>query len=101
MANIYKDSDRRKKVVPGGIQEPPVTEEREEETQVVIEQKDPLPAAQAPTDILAGLKAEKEAAKSYAFYLSDKNVKKLRALAKKEGVSASKLLDHILSEVLI
>ena len=61
----------------------------------------PVETAQAPANLLAGLKPDKASAKSYAFYLSDENVAKLKALAKKEGVSASKLLDHILSEVLI
>ena len=51
-------------------------------------------------DMFADLDTEKPAGKTYAFYLSDENVKKLKALATKKGTSASKLLDHILSEVL-
>ena len=51
-------------------------------------------------DIFAGLSAEKPTGKTYAFYLSDDNVNKLKKMAEKKGISASKLLDHILSEVL-
>ncbi len=51
-------------------------------------------------DIFANLGAEKPSGKTYAFYLSDDNVDKLKKMAGKKGISASKLLDHILSEVL-
>ena len=79
----------------------PVKEnEVEKKVEVPIEEPEQPTEAQKPANILAGLKSSKPAAKSYAFYLSDGNVKKLKALAKKQGVSASKLLDHILSEVL-
>ena len=46
------------------------------------------------------LEAEKPSGKTYAFYLSDDNVAKLKKMAEKKKISASKLLDHILSEVL-
>ena len=51
-------------------------------------------------DIFAKLEAEKPSGKTYAFYLSDENVAKLKSMAEKKKISASKLLDHILSEVL-
>ena len=51
-------------------------------------------------DIFASLEAEKPTGKTYAFYLSDDNVKKLKEMAAKKGISTSKLLDHILSQVL-
>ena len=51
-------------------------------------------------DMFADFESEKPTGKTYAFYLSDENVKKLKALASKKGTNASKLLDHILSEVL-
>ena len=51
-------------------------------------------------DIFAKLEAEKPSGKTYAFYLSDDNVAKLKSMAEKKKISASKLLDHILSEVL-
>ena len=51
-------------------------------------------------DIFANLGTEKPTGKTYAFYLSDDNVDKLKKMAGKKGISASKLLDHILSEVL-
>jgi hypothetical protein len=50
--------------------------------------------------IFASLEAEKPTGKTYAFYLSDDNVKKLKEMAGKKGISTSKLLDHILSQVL-
>ena len=56
--------------------------------------------AKKAVDIFASLESEKPTGKTYAFYLSDENVKKLKAMAAKKGTSASKLLDHILSEVL-
>lgn len=54
-----------------------------------------------PTVRVSRLKKEKAAAGAYTFYLKDSNVERLRAMAEKEGVSPSKLLDHILSEVVI
>lgn len=51
-------------------------------------------------DIFAKLEAEKPSGKTYAFYLSDDNVAKLKKMAEKKKISASKLLDHILSEIL-
>lgn len=55
---------------------------------------------QPTLDIFAKLEAEKPSGKTYAFYLSDENVAKLKKMAEKKKISASKLLDHILSEVL-
>ena len=56
--------------------------------------------AEPSFDIFAKLEAEKPSGKTYAFYLSDENVAKLKNMAEKKKLSASKLLDHILSEVL-
>ena len=56
--------------------------------------------AEPAFDIFAKLEAEKPSGKTYAFYLSDENVAKLKSMAEKKKISASKLLDHILSEVL-
>lgn len=55
---------------------------------------------EAPSDILASLETDKPVVKGFSFTLREDNVKKLRALAKSQGVSASKMLDHILSEVI-
>lgn len=55
---------------------------------------------EAPADILANLETDKPVVKGFSFTLREDNVKKLRALAKSRGVSASKMLDHILSEVI-
>lgn len=60
----------------------------------------PVAVVEAPADILANLETEKAVIKGYSFTLKEENVKKLKALAKKRGVSASKMLDHILSEVI-
>ena len=56
--------------------------------------------AEPAFDIFAKLEAEKPSGKTYAFYLSDENVAKLKSMAEKKKISASKLLDHILSEIL-
>lgn len=53
----------------------------------------------AVAGLLADLNAEKNMAKTFSFYLSIENVKKLEKLAKKYGVSTSRLLDHIISKL--
>ncbi len=129
MANPFKQAELAKKKAPGSKQETvvenkgvPVVEtpaepEKPVEASVepvveVKEVKETKPAtkkaekkAEAPVkktlDIFAGLEEpEKTSGKTYAFYLTEENVEKLRAMARKKGISASKLLDHILSEVL-
>ena len=57
-------------------------------------------AVEASTDILATLETDKPVIKGFSFTLREDNVKKLKKLAKSRGVSASKMLDHILSEVI-
>ena len=129
MANPFKQAELAKKKAPGSKQEPavenkevpvaetPVEPEKPVETPVepvveVKEVKETKPAAKKAEkkeavpakktlDIFAGLEEpEKPSGKTYAFYLSEENVNKLKAMAGKKGISASKLLDHILSEVL-
>ena len=128
MANPFKAAENKKKKAPGSKQEPVVEEkvvvevetpaepEKPAETPVepVVEVKEkkvapkkaekPEKKAEEPVkkelDIFASLEAEKPTGKTYAFYLSDENVKKLKAMAAKKGISTSKLLDHILSQVL-
>ncbi len=123
MANPFKEAEKARKKAPGSKQEAaekkeevvvvetpaepekpveapqkPVTEEKKVAPAKKTEKK---PAETKPTvDIFAGLAAEKATGKTYAFYLSDENVNKLKKKAEKMGISASKLLDHILSEVL-
>lgn len=63
-------------------------------------EKEPAAPVEAPADILANLETDKPVIKGFSFTLREDNVKKLRALAKSRGVSASKMLDHILSEVI-
>ena len=105
---------RGRRTTPASVVEMPAEPERPVEAPVepVVEVKETKPAskktekkAEAPAkktlDIFAGLEEpEKPSGKTYAFYLSDENVKKLKTMAGKKGISASKLLDHILSEVL-
>ena len=125
MANPFKQAELAKKKAPGSKQEPvvekkevPVVETPAEvkkpvETSVEVnetktapkkaekkaEKKEEAPAKKS-LDIFAGLETEKPSGKTYAFYLSDDNVKKLKEMAGRKGISTSKLLDHILSEVL-
>ena len=77
-----------------------VPEEKKEENPVVKAEPEKKEEQKETKDIFAGLSAEKPTGKTYAFYLSDENVNKLKKMAEKKGISASKLLDHILSEVL-
>ena len=128
MANPFKEAEKAKKTAPGSKQNvvekkeepkekkiPVVKEEtpvKKEEPAVVVpvEKKEEKPVVKVEPekqekekeakDIFAGLSAEKPTGKTYAFYLSDENVNKLKKMAEKKGISASKLLDHILSEVL-
>ena len=126
MANPFKEAEKAKKKAPGSKQEPevkevPTQEEKPVEAQetaveTVVEKKEEKPAKKTPEktetkpqtkkgekgikDIFDTLAAEKPTGKTYAFYLSDENVAKLKKMAEKKGISASKLLDHILSEVL-
>ena len=62
-----------------------------------VEKEQPVETA---ADILSSLDTEKPVIKGFSFTLREDNVKKLRSLAKSRGVSASKMLDHILSEVI-
>ncbi|MBO5706408.1 MAG: hypothetical protein J6S05_05365 [Bacteroidaceae bacterium] len=63
-------------------------------------EKEHTAPVEAPSDILANLETDKPVIKGFSFTLREDNVKKLRSLAKSRGVSASKMLDHILSEVI-
>lgn len=128
MANPFKEAENKKKKAPGNKQDPVgkkepevkvepevVQETPEKKTAAVIEEKaldktieKPIQKVEkkaettkaASNDIFASLQTVKPAGKTYAFYLSDENVGKLKKKADKLGISASKLLDHILSEVL-
>ena len=77
----------------------PAPKKAEKKAEKKVEKQESEPAKKT-LDIFASLEAEKPTGKTYAFYLSDENVKKLKDMAGKKGISASKLLDHILSEVL-
>jgi hypothetical protein len=116
MANPFKEAEKARKKAPGSKQEAVekkedvvVAETPAEPEKPVVEEKKVAPATKTEkkpaetkpaVDIFAGLAAEKATGKTYAFYLSDENVNKLKKKAEKMGISASKLLDHILSEVL-
>ena len=117
MANPFKEADKARKKPAGKPGAP--AEKKEEVVVVETPEEKEVPAvktekvvketkkatsekttATKKKDLLAGLKPEKEAAHTYAFYLTDKNVDKLKAVAEEQGVSTSKLLDYILSEFL-
>ena len=114
MANPFKEAEKAKKKAPGSARvEPeievkvtaPVEEKKQEEPVKPVAEEKPVEEVaeknKPVSDLFAGLKSnEKPAAKTHAFYLSDENVDKLKKMAKKKGVSTSKLLDHILSEIL-
>ena len=117
MANPFKEAEKAKKKPAGksGV----TTEKKEEVVVVETPEEKEVPAvktekvvketkkatgeksaAAKKKELLAGLNAGKESAHTYAFYLTDKNVDKLKAVAEEQGVSTSKLLDYILSEFL-
>ena len=123
MANPFKEAEKAKKKAPGSKQEVPEKKEEAVRVETPVEPEKPVEAPKKPVtekketkpvektekkpaatkataDIFAGLAAEKPSGKTYAFYLTDENVDKLKQKAAKMNISASKLLDHILSEVL-
>lgn len=58
-------------------------------------------ADQPINDIISSVnKTIKPKAKAYCFYLDDEIVEKLKAVSKAQGVSASKMLNHILKNTL-
>ena len=90
-----------KKETPVKKEEPVVVAPVEKKEEKPVVKAEPEKQEKKETkDIFAGLSAEKPTGKTYAFYLSDDNVNNLKKMAEKKGISASKLLDHILSEVL-
>ena len=126
MANPFKEAEKKNKKAPGSAQEPVVEKKEVEvvetpaENEKVVETpkkpvvkageekvapKKPEKKAAEPEkkalDIFAKLEApEKRTGKTYAFYLSEENAEKLKAKATEMGMTTSKLLNHILSEVL-
>lgn len=88
MANPFKDAEKRKKVAPGGNQEPPVVKE-------VLEP--PVEEKKAEKENpLEGMIEQKPEGKSYGFYLSVEAAEKLEKLAKQNKCSKSKALDALL-----
>lgn len=86
----------------GLISQAPQDEPKQEEVVTTpAEPEKPTQAEQEPVapDLFADLTVEKNISKSYSFYLKVENVKKLEKAAKKNGVSVSKLLDHIISKL--
>ena len=93
------------KVAPVAVSE--VKEDQAEKKEAVKEVKETPKAkgektAMKKPNLLAGLNPEKEKEEfgTQAFYLSKKNIEKLKKVAEKEGVSVSKLMNYIISEVL-
>ena len=74
MANIYKQNDPRKKVVPGGEQTSPAREE------VVVPPVEP--------------KRAKSLTRTVSFTLQDEAIAKLDALAEEQDISRSKIINR-------
>ena len=118
MANPFKEAEKKNKKAPGSAQEPFVEKKEVEVVEASAEPEKPVETPKKPVvtveekkavpkkpekkvvDIFASLEAEKSTGKTYAFYLSEENAEKLKEKAAKMGISTSKLLDHILSQVL-
>ncbi len=65
------------------------------------EQVESFTADQPINDIISSVnKTIRPKAKAYCFYLDDEIVEKLKAVSKAQGVSASKMLNHILKNTL-
>ena len=97
------EEEKAAEVVVPEVKEEPVVEKKEEvkEEKETPKAKTEKPAAKK-SSVLAGLNPEKEKEEygTQAFYLSKKNIEKLKKVADAKGISASKVLDYILSEVL-
>lgn len=85
MANPFKDAEKKKKVAPGGVQEP--------RTEIPEPEKEKTATDQNP---LAGMIEPKPEGKSYGFYLSVEAAQNLEKLAKQNKCSKSKALDALL-----
>lgn len=79
MANIYKDSDKRKKVVPGGEQGVQVKQEREE---VLIPPVQP--------------KQSKSLTRNISITLQEEAIEKLNRLAAEQDISKSKFINRLI-----
>lgn len=92
MANPFKDAEKRKKVAPGGHQEPkevevtPVEPVVEPVVEKPVEKENPL----------EGMIEQKQTGKPCGFYLSVEAIEKLDKLAKQNKCSKSKALDVLL-----
>ena len=106
MANPYKDAERKRREEAEKKQREAAQNPQDglDPARVVPtppEDKKPAEGKEeaATADLLADLDVEKSSSKTFSFYLTIKNVQKLERIAKKKGVSASKLLDHIISKL--
>lgn len=92
MANPFKDAEKRKKVAPGGKNEPTA---KIEETPIAPEKTVPT----EKENPLAGKIEQKAVGKAHGFYLSPKAAENLERLAKQNRCSKSKALDTLLSDL--
>lgn len=79
-------------------------------TPAPVEETSPVEVVEKPTeqesvvtvDVIQKIAKEKKRPKksSFSVYLSEENMKKLGAAAKKAGLSKSEFIDHLLSELL-
>ena len=120
MGNLYKDADKRRKVIPGGVKtgeepevkeavvttEEPVVSEPPKEPEQPSEEKKSEPAQPEPAapvnDILADLipKKPKPKPETYGFYLDSDVHDELVKLAKANKTNKSKFLNALLRRVL-
>lgn len=77
MANLYKDSDKRRKVIPGGEQTVRVTPEREE---IVISPVQP--------------RSGKSLTRNISITLQEEAIEKLNKLAEEQDISKSKVINR-------
>ena len=63
-------------------------------------EKEPVAPVETTQGILPNLEKNKPVIKGYSVTLQEDNMKKLRVVAKNQGVSVSKVIDHLISEFL-
>ena len=63
-------------------------------------EKEQVVPVEASSDILADIAMKKPVIKGYSVTLHEDNMKKLKEIARSRGVSASKIIDHLIAEFL-
>lgn len=104
MGNLYKDADKRRKVIPGGAEKPQEPSKAEVGETPARTAENPVSEAVEPSkaivDLLGTIGEErKPVRKSASLYLSETNLQELKKRAKASKLSASEYLDQLLAKL--